>query len=325
MSSITSVDATTQKTSTNQASDVKNTSTTAPATSAAASSFEEYLKANISSSGASECSEEELFAGAIAESLKGLKGDDVVNKYTDELKKQMSALKKGDGYVPFEDAAKGALKALVQGGTLTEEEGDKVYAQSFDAAQLDTNTAALYDDRGGADDPTKAVAAIATAAQGAKSKIDAFVAGTTAAAVRKLSESTLTKAQIMASGGATLLGLESVGTASSGSFTPSGTRFTGTGIDGFLFKPTSGDGRLAVLSPNLIGPLVDTIVLKDSSGNQIEEGHFTSYGDDGNNRAKFAFSRGGSAYPKNLTVEIKYKDGNVQTYSIPDPTQRYEA
>lgn len=321
MTSVSAVDATTQKTSTNQASDVKNSEATTPSPAAAASSFEQFLRANITSSEAKDCSEEELFAGAIAESLQGMKGDDAVSKYTEELNKQKSALKKADGFIPYEDAAKAALSALVTSGTITAEEGDTIYAQSFDAAQLDSNTSALYDDRGGADDPTKAVEEIVKALAGAKTKLDAMIAGTATAVTRKLSETTLTKAQIISTGGASLLGFESVGTASSGSYTPTGTRFD---VDGFLFKPVAGDGRLAILSPDTLGPLVDAIAVKDKNGNQLEEGRFTSYGDDGKNRAKFSFSKPGNAYPKDLTVEIRYKDGNVETYTIPDPSQRYE-
>jgi hypothetical protein len=64
--------------------------------------------------------------------------------------------------------------------------------------------------------------------------------------------------------------------------------------------------------------------LVDANGNLIEEGRFTSFGDDGRNRAKFAFKKQGGQYENNITVEIHYIDGTVGKYSIPDPSKRYD-
>ena len=73
-----------------------------------------------------------------------------------------------------------------------------------------------------------------------------------------------------------------------------------------------------------MGPLVKSIKLVDKNGNLIEEGRFTSFGDDGRGRAKYAFRKAGSGYEKDITVEVQYIDGTVQKYSIPDPSKRYD-
>lgn len=312
MESVSGTTGLTSSSSVTTQNQVTQSAQTAATESASVSDFEKYLRANLTSGGSGKVSEEELFASVMGERLNGLKGEEVAKAYREELEKNKSALKSGDGYIPFEDAAKKTLQALVEKGSITKDEGNKIYSESFQAAQLDSNLNALYDDRGGPGDSTIAVETLEAALLSARVKIESLSGGSDKLTARELSEPTLSKSQLMgssAAGSASSL-LDSASTALAGG--------------GFLFKPVAGDGRLAVLSPNKVGPNVESITLKDASGNVIEKGHFTSYGDDGRMRAKFSFSKPGGSYPKNLMVEILYKDGQTQQYQIDDPSKRHE-
>ena len=222
---------------------------------------------------------------------------------------------------------------MQQANSITYEEGNSINAKAFEAGQLDSNKNVLFDGIGGKNDPTKAVASLETALASAKQTMDAFKAGkvplerpvsvinTGTSYVGHISSSassSLTKS----SSGSTTTAASSTTTPSSGSISPKGLYIDGAG--GFLFKPIAdGDGKLAVLSPDGVAPLVDSISLLDSKGNTLEDGRFTSNGDDGK-RAKYSFKKPGASYPKDLTVQIKYIDGTVTDYKIPDPSKRYD-
>ena len=218
-----------------------------------------------------------------------------------------------------------ALKKLTASGTLTKEEGDAVYSQAFAGAQLDSNTSALWDRRGGANDPTMAIEKLDAALKAARTKIDTFAAGTTQVTQLSLaSAADGQRANLGSLTSATTLSSISGSTAA----LPTGTiKARGAYIDGangFLFKPiSSNEGRLAVLLPESMAHLVDSVVLKDSKGKVIEKGRSVSFGDTGT-REKISFSRQGGSYPKKLTVEVKLQDGSVVNYKIPDPSKRYD-
>ncbi len=282
--------------------------------------FETFLRANLAPDASNQVSEEELFAALIPERINKLKGEEISTKFSEAFTSAKGSMARGDGFVPVEDAAKSALETLVADGTLTKEEGDKIYAESFSAAQLDSNTSALFDSRGGPGDATIAMEDLEKALLGARLTIEAFDSGEQVADVRSLSEPTLTKAQLL--GGATDGILTSTASVVGGIESPQGTLFDGEG--NFLFKPEAGDGRLAILSPDGIGPLVESMKLMDKEGKVIEEGRFTSFGDDGRNRAKYSFNQAGGNYPKDIVVEMKMIDGTIKQYQIPDPGQRYD-
>lgn len=281
------------------------------------SEFDTLLRSMVTPDGANQVNEEELFAGIIFERLKASKGDEAAQAYSAALETEKTALKKGDGYIPYEDAAKNALRTLRTGGTLTSEEADKIYSESFEAAQLDSNTGALYDGRGGANDPTIALALLDSALASSKLLVEKFVSGEQTAAVRSLDEAS--NGSYKSSGALIATGDVS---AVADSNTPTGTTFDGA--DGFLFKPQSStDNKLAILMPELLAHQVLSLLVKDENGNTLEEGRSTGYGDLGT-REKFAFTKSGGDYGKNLSVQALLTDGTVKEWKIPDPTQRYD-
>jgi hypothetical protein len=110
-------------------------------------------------------------------------------------------------------------------------------------------------------------------------------------------------------------------TQESSTVAPEGNVIDGT--DGFLFKPESdGEGKLVVLLPANLAYSVESLILKDEDGNEIERGEPSGYANGG--REHFRFDKAGDEYPDNLTVEITLSDGTTKEYVIPDPSQRYD-
>lgn len=283
-----------------------------------AGEFDTLLRSLVKTDGANQTNEEELFAGLIFERLKSTKGDEAAQAYSTALEKEKAALAKADGYIPFEDAAKNALRTLRADKTISGEEADTIYSEAFEGAQLDSNKNVLYDGRGGANDPTIALALLESALTSSKTTIDKFTSGESKASKRSLDEASNSATQ-----GVNTLSV-ATGDASTvaETNTPTGTAFDGA--DGFLFKPESStDGKLAVLLPQALANQVLSLLVKDEGGNTLEEGRSTGYGDLGT-REKFAFSKDGSAYGKNLTVQALLTDGTVREWKIPDPSQRYD-
>jgi hypothetical protein len=295
--------------------------TTKSTITAARSDFSTFLNAVLAQGGNKSVSEEELFASLLRERVSATKGDTALAEYDAALEESRAALTKPDGYVPHEDAAKNALSILVNSGTLTAAEGDNLYAQAFQAAQLDSNTTALWDDRGGANDPTRAVEEMEAALTAAKLAIDNLASGVTALNARSLSEASSGK--ISYTGAATLGASSATTTAAAADVNvPNGNHFDGSGE--FLFKPISNNqGTLAVILPQQFQYQVASVMLKDSTGTVLDEGKSTGYGDFGTNE-KFSFSKKGGSYPKDVSVEVTLASGRVITYSIPDPSQRYD-
>ena len=295
-------------------SDVKNSN-------ASTDAFSTFLKANMPVDGSGQVNEEDLFSAIVAQRIQALKGDDGLKKFQTRL-----ADAKND-YRSVESATKWALMQMQQANEISYEDGNKLHAQAFDAAQLDDNKDVLFDGVGSKTDPTKAVATLETALLSARTKIEAFDDGTKTPLERPVSVINTGTGELKAPSSSTTAGGVTVSASSAtptgGTVTAQGLKMDGAG--GFLFKPVAdNDGRLAVLSPDGVGPLVQSVRLLDSKGNSIEEGRFTSFGDDGNNRAKYSFKKPGGSYEKNISVEIKYIDGTVQNYQIPDPSKRYD-
>ena len=290
------------------------------------SDFEKLLKGLVKVNQENKVSEEALFAGVVRERVSKLKGEDVAKEYDTLLDKAKGAATRGD-FVAMEEATKSALKELRSQSKLSAEEADQVYSESFAASQLDGNVEALFDDRGGVGDSTIAVDTMEAALLAARTMVEKFDSKEQQASKRSLDEAAAGKGS--ASSGisiASLLGSStSAGADASAvadSTTPQGT--TVDGPNGFLFKPIAeSNGNLAVLAPEALKGLVDSVVLKDLAGNELDRGNSTGYGDAGT-REKFSFSKPGGNYPKDLTVEIHMQDGSVKTYTIPDPSKRYD-
>ena len=282
--------------------------------------FTDFLKAALIPDGANNVSEEELFAATIGERVSSLKGSDAATRYNEILASQRTSLTKPDGYVPHEQAAVNSLKQLVSDGTLTSAEADKIYSESFAASQLDNNADTLFDGRGGANDPTIAVASLEDAVKKAEELILKMASGELVADSRSLSTASATGSKSAVSAVTTGSLVSSTG---SETITPTGTYVDGQ--EGFLFKPiTNNQGKLAVLLGQEWTGNVLSVILKDQNDNVIEEGQLMADGIVETGREKYNFSKPGGSYQDNIKVEVTLSDGTVKTYEISDPSKRYD-
>ncbi len=262
--------------------------------------FDQTLKAFIAPNEGNKVSEEELFSALVQERIKKTQGDGALGEFTTVLNSCKSRMRKADGYVPVEEATKQALIEFKEAKKISQEEVDKIYSESFAAAQLDENKEALFDGRGGANDPTIAVASMEQALLLSRAKIESFDSGTAKADIRSISEAATGKA---------------VGTAGSEAV---------TGTDaGFLFKPTSeSDGKLVVLLPARLTGLVSGLSLIGPDGQVLESGRYRGVGNGG--REHFRFSKPGGQYPNGSTVQAKLVTGEIVRYLISNTSQRTE-
>ena len=310
-----------------------NSGTDAGNTNATTDAFSTFLKSKLEVDQNGNVNEKQLFSALVEQRIQKLQGDAGVKIFESRLADSKKE------YRSLESATKWALMQMEQHNEISYEDGNKIHAEAFDAAQLDNNKDALFDSTGGPNDPTIAVASLEKAIVSAHTLMDQFDAGTKTPVTRPVSvidtgevfaqslKSSSRSGQKTSSASSTSSGTVSATSVSAapvnGIIKPRGTVMDGAG--GFLFKPVGdNDGKLAVLSPDYVGPLVQSISLKDSNGNVIEQGRFTSFGDDGKTRAKYSFRKPGGQYPKNMTVEIKYLDGTTGDYQIPDPSKRYD-
>ncbi len=263
------------------------------------SGFDATLKAFLGTDSAKKVSEEELFSALIQERIKKTKGDDALKEFQGLLSDAKTRLRKPDGFIPIEDATKEALRAFRDSGKLKTEEADSLYSQAFAAAQLDENKEVLFDDRGGPNDPTMAVAAMEQALLLSRALVEKFDAGSEKAPERSLSE------------------------VSNGKVFSGGSVYPGGGDTGFLYKPVSeSDGKLVVLLPPRLTGLVKGLTLIGPNGEIIEQGRYTGNGNGG--REHFRFGKPGAQYPDGLTVQATLASGELVRYIIKETSQRAE-
>lgn len=296
--------------------------------------FSKMLQGILSSSVGEQVSEEALFAAITIERVKSLKGEELGKQYEALLKQTQTSMAKGN-YVPYEDAARVALKNFRDQGKLTLDEADQIHSQAFGAAQLDVNKSALYDDYAGANDSTKAVMTMAAAIASAKLTVDKYKSGQESAVTRTLNSGFSASGAPLVNPYDTGVGAYGKGNIGTGAPIPSAVHSPRgrvmDGPEGFLFKPKSDHGgKLCVLLPGgELSRQAQSLVLKDSSGRVIEEGYhwapgFGAEGDPMMARKKFNFKKHGSEYPDGLVVEARLKNGNTIQWKIPDPARRYD-
>jgi hypothetical protein len=262
--------------------------------------FTTFLRGVVTPDSANKVSEEDLFSALVQQRIKNSKGDDVLKKFQETLTQTKESMKKGDGYVPVEDATKAALIKSREAGLISKEETDKIYSESFAAAQLDDNKEILYDGRGGGNDPTIAVAAFDQAMMVASGLIDKFDDGSLTATIRSVEEASNGK---MA--------------GDVGGHSESG------GSGGFLFKPVADtNGKLVVLMPSKLAGMVAGVKLYDPAGTLLESGRYTGNGNGG--RDHYRFKRTGGDYPDGLFVEATLSTGDKVVYHIKETSQRTE-
>jgi hypothetical protein len=211
----------------------------------------------------------------------------------------------------IEDAVKVALSELVDSGVLAVDKAEIFNGVSFQAAQLDSDTSALFDSRGGPGDNTIAVMDFASAVKKAGEYLESVANGGIEVESRSLQAPSNVAPQ---SGGQ--LGAMGAG-ISSGS---------GASMGGFLWKPQSeSDGRLVVLlPPALTGNVVSAGIyssLPASESSKIEEGRFSGDTHNGG-RAHFRFSNSGGAYPDGAYVVAQLRDGSEVSFQIKDSSSR---
>jgi hypothetical protein len=265
--------------------------------------FSSTLKAFLAPEGKEKISEEHLFSALIQKSIKESKGDAALAEFNTIFEAAKKRLQRPGGYVPFEDATKAALKEYRDANKLSKEEADSIYSKAFAGAQLDQNTDALYDDRGGPNDPTIAVAEMEQALLLSSSIMSKFDSGAEQIKVRSLDEPSNASASI-----------GSGGTSVQGSF---------QGDAGFLFKPVSeSDSKLAVLLPPRLAGLVKSVSLVGPNGEAIETGRYSGNGNGG--RDHYRFSRPGGQYQDGLAVQATLTTGEIVRYIIKETSQRSE-
>lgn len=275
-------------------------STPQSTTPATGGEFDQTLKAFIAPGAGNKVSEEELFSALVQERIKKTKGDEALGEFTTILNSCKDRMKKPDGYVPVEEATKQALIEFRESQKISQEETDKIYSESFAAAQLDDNKEALFDGKGGPNDPTIAVASMEQALLLSRAKIEAFDSGSSKADIRSVTEAATGK-----------------------SFMSPGTAAATGGDAGFLFKPVSeSDGKLVVLLPSRLTGLVSGVSLVGPDGQVVESGRYRGVGNEG--REHFRFNKPGGQYSNGLSVQAKLVTGEVVRYLISNTSQRTE-
>lgn len=263
--------------------------------------FNSTLKALLTPDKGNKVSEEELFAALMQERIKKTKGESALTEFKTIFDSAKRRLQKPDGFVPVEDAAKEALKEFRDAQKISKEDADKIYSEAFAGAQLDQNKEALYDNRGGPNDPTMAVAEMEQALLLSGALIGKFDDGSEKATARTLDEPSNAVA----------------GGVSGGSHS---SEASGTG---FLFKPVSeSDGRLVVLLPPRLSGLIKSVSLLGPNGEVIETGRYTGNGNGG--RDHYRFTRAGGQYPDGITVQATLATGELVRYIIRETSQRTE-
>jgi hypothetical protein len=261
--------------------------------------FDKTLRALMRPDQANKVSEEDLFSALVQERVKKLKGEESLKEFQGMLQTSQETLKKADGFIPMEDATKAALLKFREAGKLSEEETDSIYSQAFAGAQLDDNTNALFDSKGGKDDPTMAVASLEQALLSSRVSIEEYDSGKKTAPKRSIEE------------------------ASNGKSASAGGVSTTAGDAGFLFKPVSdSDGKLAILLPPRLTGLVQGLRLLSPSGDALETGRYSGNGNGG--REHFRFTKPGAQYPDGLAVEVTLKGGEIVRYIIEETSERNE-
>lgn len=289
------------------------------------SSFDSLVRGLLKPDQANNVNEEELFAALVQERVYSLKGQEAGDAFKATFEKSKMENAGLNGYVFLENAARDALKEYQSSGALTAEEADRIHSEAFRAAQLDSNHTALFDGHGGPNDPTRAVASIDAALTAAGALLAKYDAGSEEAPEYALNADysamgtlPLKSEEVQGHGGK-----ENIGRRRAGEYKLRNGKIDG--VDGMLWKPESEtQGTLIMMLPPSYTDQVQKITLRDSEGRRIENGRYFSVGAGPTGREKWVFSKRGDRYPEDVRVDIKFRDGNVQTLLIPKPGQRYD-
>lgn len=287
--------------------------------------FDSLMRGLLKADGENNVNEEELFASLIVERISSLKGQSAADSFKTLLEKHKGQSMGTGGYCFVENAARGALKEYQASGALTPEEANSIHAQAFEAAQLDSNKTALFDSIGGPNDPTKAVASMETALLAAQSLLKKFDSGEITVPSHPVDGEypALGTEPLKSLGFGVGGGDPGIGAKEAGEYKPKGFRLDGA--EGMLWKPFSHTtGKLIMLLPPSYTKQVASLTLRDAEGHKIDSGRYFSVGLGPNGREKWVFSKPGNRYPEDITLHVKFKDGNTKRIHIAKPGRRYD-
>lgn len=265
----------------------------------ASDSFQATLNEMLSPDSKGQVNEEQLFAALIKERLISMKGTEAAQEFETRYQAQQKEFQRPDGYIFLEDSARGALESMSDDKILTLEEAETIHGQAFQAAQFDENKNALYDSLG----TTMAVTMVEMAIQSAESAITQFDEGTTSA--DRLAFDMEDDMAVHSK------------PAQLGSVSPA----TGTYSDGLIWKPYSdSNGDVAIILEPDLKDKINSVTLRDSNGNILEEKSVVRVDDRG--RSILFFNQPGNEYPEDMTVQVSLKDGDAIQYLVANPSNR---
>ncbi len=268
----------------------------------AISSFESTMSEMLTADAGGQVNEEQLYAAIIYERLSATKGAETAQEFQNRYQDQQANFQRADGYVYLENAAQGALGSMSNDGLLTIEEAETVNGQAFQAAQLDSNTSALYDSLG----DTSAVAMIEMALESAETAITQIEDGTSTAGrlAFDMNNSITDQSDLSAS-----------------DQTDSGSFISGDYSDGLIWKPASeSNGDVVIILDSSLQSKIDSVTLYDKDGKKIEDTSVDRLDD--LDRSIIFFDKPGSAYPDNMTIQVALSDGDTIQYLVKDPANR---
>lgn len=273
--------------------------------------MKDVMKTDKGRSIGNRASEEELFSGLVQYQVKSSLGDEKLAEFQDILLTQSLYLQDTRGVRSWEEATRQSLLEFQARNSATEDEVNSIYSTCFSAAQLDSNTDALWDRRGDTKSVMKTDEAIA------KCKEMMGQIESNAVSVKPLTVGNLKNTSSNDSSG----GVTSINPGSTPGTIKKANPKDGAG--GFVFKPKSdSDGKLAIILPPSLTGKVDSVTLKNSAGDIVESGKASGVGNGG--RATFRYSKSGGSYPQDLVVEVLLKDGSAMQYDITDPSKRWD-
>lgn len=284
-------------------------------TAESTSDFGTYVTKALTKNGETDTNEEAVFSALVRHGVNSRGDSEALAKLEERMEKHARILERKVGYSSDEKAAKFALRDLVRNNLISKDEATELYSKAFSAAQLDSDTEALSDGIGG--NGSTASASVGSVVGSLEAKMAALTASASAYTKRNLGEGSTRSALDV--GGTSFADLAAQAVLGSG--TTAGSPVDGA--NGFLFKPISDtQGKLVILTPEELTGKVTGVILKDSAGNVLEKG--TSGGVGNGGREHFRYSKPGPQYPSNLVVEVQLAGGGSKTYSIPDPSKRYD-
>jgi len=254
--------------------------------------FSKMLEDQLSLLGKEKVSEEELFSAVARERVFTLKGKDAAKEYDKLIDKGRPTARS------YETLTKNILNQLVSSKKLSSDEANKVYSQSFAAAQLDHRTGLLFDGEG----DTKAVETTAKAIEKAKAAIDAMNSGGSTQnrdrnEVENIAVTTVTR-------------LRRDG------------QMDGRG--GFKYTAFSNDdGNMVVKAPGALTGNIERVEVRDSSGRVLDTAK-SSLSAASNKNEQARFKKSGSEYPSTISINFVLKTGGIEAFMINDSSLEWD-